>query len=48
MHGEELSQDDESVLYPHFELNYAPFDTQSGRRLARPSWARPTCPLARS
>jgi hypothetical protein len=27
--------DDESALYHHFELNYAPADTQSGRRLAR-------------
>jgi sporulation protein YlmC with PRC-barrel domain len=35
MHGDELSQDDESVLYHHFELNYAPIGTQSGRRLAR-------------
>ena len=35
MHGEELSQDDESPLYPHFELNFAPPETHSGRRLAR-------------
>jgi uncharacterized protein YrrD len=35
MHGEELSQADESTLYHHFELNYTPPDTQSGRRLAR-------------
>jgi uncharacterized protein YrrD len=35
MHGEELSQADESVLYHHFEMNYAPIGTQSGRRLAR-------------
>ena len=35
MHGEELSQDDESALYHHFELNYVPPDIQSGRRLAR-------------
>src|SRR5580658_9782609 len=35
MHGEELSQADESRLYHHFELNYTPIDTQSGRRLAR-------------
>ena len=35
MHGDELSQDDESALYHHYELNYAPPDTQSGRRLAR-------------
>ncbi len=32
MHGEELSQNDESTLYHHFELNYAPPDTHSGRR----------------
>ncbi len=35
MHGEELSQADESTLYHHFELNYTAPDTQSGRRLAR-------------
>src|SRR5580693_573437 len=35
MHGEELSQADESTLYHHFELNYTPIDTESGRRLAR-------------
>lgn len=35
MHGEELSQADESVLYHHFEINYTPPDTESGRRLAR-------------
>ena len=34
-HGEELSKDDESALYHHYELNYTPFDTESGRRLAR-------------
>jgi hypothetical protein len=34
-HGEELSQADESSLYHHFELNYTPPDTKSGRRLAR-------------
>jgi hypothetical protein len=34
-HGEELSQDDESALYHHYELNYTPPDTDSGRRLAR-------------
>jgi len=34
-HGEELSQADESALYHHFELNYVPPDTESGRRLAR-------------
>jgi sporulation protein YlmC with PRC-barrel domain len=35
MHGEELSQADESTLYHHFELNYTPISTESGRRLAR-------------
>jgi uncharacterized protein YrrD len=35
LHGEELSQADESSLYHHFELNYTPPDTESGRRLAR-------------
>jgi sporulation protein YlmC with PRC-barrel domain len=34
-HGEELSQADESALYHHYELNYTPPDTESGRRLAR-------------
>ena len=33
--GDELSQADESALYHHFELNYTPPDTESGRRLAR-------------
>jgi sporulation protein YlmC with PRC-barrel domain len=35
MHGEELSQADESTLYHHYELNYTPPDSESGRRLAR-------------
>ncbi len=35
MHGEELSLADESTLYHHFEMNYAPISTESGRRLAR-------------
>ena len=34
-HGEELSQADESALYHHYELNYTPPNTASGRRLAR-------------
>ena len=34
-HGEELSQADESRLYHHYELNYIPPETESGRRLAR-------------
>ena len=35
MHGQELSQADESTLYHHFEMNYTPPTTPSGRRLAR-------------
>ena len=35
MYGDELSQADESALYHHFEMNYTPIDTESGRRLAR-------------
>jgi hypothetical protein len=35
LRGEELSQADESTLYHHFEMNYTPIDTESGRRLAR-------------
>ena len=35
LQGGELSQSDESALYHHYELNYTPLDTQSGRRLAR-------------
>jgi hypothetical protein len=35
MHGEELSAADESTLYHHFEMNYTPPSTESGRRLAR-------------
>ena len=34
IHGEELSQADESTLYHHFEMNYTPIDTEIGRRLA--------------
>jgi hypothetical protein len=30
-HGEELSQADESALYHHYELNYTPPSTESGR-----------------
>jgi uncharacterized protein YrrD len=32
---EELSQADESALYHHYQLNYTPLPTESGRRLAR-------------
>ncbi len=35
VYGEELSQADEAVLYHHFEMEYTPIDTESGRRLAR-------------
>jgi sporulation protein YlmC with PRC-barrel domain len=35
LHGEELTQEDESALYHHFELNYTPATSESGRRLAR-------------
>lgn len=35
LHGEELTQADESTLYHHFEQNYTRFNTESGRRLAR-------------
>jgi uncharacterized protein YrrD len=35
LQGDELSQADESTLYHHYELNYTPPDTESGRRLAR-------------
>lgn len=35
MHGDELSQADESTLYHHFQQNYTPPETDSGRRLAR-------------
>ena len=35
MHGDELSQDGESALYHHYELNYTRPTSESGRRLAR-------------
>ena len=35
LQGGELTQGDESALYHHYQLNYTPPDTQSGRRLAR-------------
>jgi uncharacterized protein YrrD len=35
MHGDELSQTGESALYHHYQLNYTPPGTESGRRLAR-------------
>jgi len=33
--GEALTQEDESLLYHHYEMNYTPSDNPSGRRLAR-------------
>jgi hypothetical protein len=35
LEGEELSQTDEASLYHHYQLNYTPPSSQSGRRLAR-------------
>jgi len=35
LHGQEMSQADESALYHHFELNYTAIANDSGRRLAR-------------
>jgi hypothetical protein len=35
VHGQEMTQADESALYHHFEMNYTPPATESGRRLAR-------------
>lgn len=35
LHGQEMSQADESALYHHFELNYTAIASDSGRRLAR-------------
>ena len=35
LHGEELSQEDESTLYHHFGMNYTVISNDSGRRLAR-------------
>ncbi len=35
LRGEELSQEDESALYHHFQMNYTPIANESGRRLAR-------------
>ncbi len=34
-HGDELTQEDESALYHHYQLNYTPLETAGGRRLAR-------------
>lgn len=35
LRGEELSQEDESALYHHFQMNYTAIENESGRRLAR-------------
>ncbi len=35
LHGQEMSQGDESALYHHFEMNYTAIASESGRRLAR-------------
>ena len=35
LNGQEMSQEDESVLYHHFGVNYLPLSSASGRRLAR-------------
>jgi len=35
LHGQEMSQADESALYHHFEMNYTAITSDSGRRLAR-------------
>ena len=35
LQGGELSQADEKTLYHHFEQNYTPIKSESGRRLAR-------------
>lgn len=35
LQGEELSQEDESALYHHFQMNYTAIANESGRRLAR-------------
>jgi hypothetical protein len=35
LRGQELSQEDESALYHHFEMNYTAILNDSGRRLAR-------------
>jgi hypothetical protein len=35
LHGQEMSQAEESALYHHFEMNYTAIASDSGRRLAR-------------
>ena len=35
LHGDELSQANESALHQHFEENDTPVETESGRRLTR-------------
>jgi hypothetical protein len=33
--GDQLTADDESVLYHHYRLNYTPSDRESRKRLVR-------------
>ena len=35
LHGQEMSQADESLLYHYFQMNYTAIESESGRRLAR-------------
>jgi hypothetical protein len=42
LRGEELSQEDESALYHHFQMNYTAIENESGRRLTRRSIQRIT------
>jgi hypothetical protein len=35
LHGQEMTQADESALYHHFQMNYTAIANESGRRLAR-------------
>jgi len=35
LHGQEMSQADESILYHYFQMNYTAIENESGRRLAR-------------
>ena len=35
LEGDQLTAEDESVLYHHYELNYTPSDRESKKRLVR-------------
>ena len=35
LEGEQLSAEDESVLYHHYKLNYTPSERESKKRLVR-------------